>query len=149
MKTPHVKLIGRSPLRYGFLLIPLALAWFALSSTVRAVTPAPDGGYPGGNTAEGEDALFNLDTSQGLGNTAIGFDALSLRLAETPPAAAIQPPAGMCSLSTPPATTTRLTGLLPSIATAPAATTQPSASMRSLAIQPATTTRPPVLTRSL
>jgi hypothetical protein len=74
MKTPHLKLIGRSPLRCGLFLIPLVLAWFALSPTVRAVVPAPDGGYPNQNTAEGEDALFSLTT--GINNTAIGFQAL-------------------------------------------------------------------------
>jgi hypothetical protein len=60
----------------GFFLIPLAiaLAWFALSPAAQAVTPAPDGGYPGGNTAEGDDALFSL--TSGTNNTAIGFDAL-------------------------------------------------------------------------
>jgi hypothetical protein len=58
----------------GFLLIALALASFALLPTARAVTPAPDGGYPGNNTAEGEDALFSLTT--GIDNTAIGFHAL-------------------------------------------------------------------------
>jgi hypothetical protein len=58
----------------GFLLVPLALAWFALSPTARAVLPAPDGGYAGQNTAEGTDALFSLTT--GIGNTASGFDAL-------------------------------------------------------------------------
>jgi hypothetical protein len=60
----------------GFLLIPLALAlaWLALAPAARAVIPAPDGGYPGNNTAEGEDALFSLTT--GADNTAIGFDAL-------------------------------------------------------------------------
>jgi len=42
---------------------------------VQAVIPAPDGGYPGGNTAEGQNALFSLTT--GGFNTAIGF--LSLR----------------------------------------------------------------------
>jgi len=68
--------ISRSPLRCGFLFIALALAWFALSPTARAVSPAPDGGYPGQNTAEGEDALFSLDTTTGLNNTAIGFNAL-------------------------------------------------------------------------
>ena len=51
-----------------------ALACFALSPTARAVLPAPDGGYPGQNTAEGDDALFSLTT--GVSNTAIGFDAL-------------------------------------------------------------------------
>jgi hypothetical protein len=60
----------------GFLLLPLALALFAVSPTARAVTPAPDGGYPNQNTAEGDDALFNLDTSQSTYNTAIGFEAL-------------------------------------------------------------------------
>ena len=66
---------SRSPLRRGFL-IALGLAVFALSPTPNAfaVTPPPDGGYPNENTAEGQDALFNLTT--GTGNTAIGFDAL-------------------------------------------------------------------------
>jgi hypothetical protein len=56
-------------------LTAFALACFALSPTARAVTPAPDGGYPGRNTAEGDDALFSLTT--GESNTAIGFVALS------------------------------------------------------------------------
>jgi hypothetical protein len=54
----------------------LALACFALSPAALAVDPPPDGGYPNANTAEGDNALFSLDTSQGLNNTAIGFDAL-------------------------------------------------------------------------
>jgi hypothetical protein len=58
------------------LLIAVTLAWVALSPRAQAVDPAPDGGYPNGNTAEGEDALFSLDTSQGFDNTAIGFEAL-------------------------------------------------------------------------
>ena len=52
----------------------LLLAWFWVSPTVQAVVPAPDGGYPGFNTAEGTDALFNLTT--GIENTADGFAAL-------------------------------------------------------------------------
>jgi hypothetical protein len=43
---------------------------------VQAVSPAPDGGYPNGNTAEGDDALFSLNTLNGVNNTAVGFDAL-------------------------------------------------------------------------
>ena len=75
MTTLHLrKSIGRSPWRRGYLLIPLALAWFALSSIARAVDPAPDGGYPGNNTAEGTDALLSLTT--GVDNTPMGFDAL-------------------------------------------------------------------------
>jgi len=61
----------------GFLFVMLALAWFALSSAPNAfgVTPAPDGGYPNQNTAEGTDALKSL-TSSPFANTAIGFQAL-------------------------------------------------------------------------
>jgi len=67
--------ISRSRLRYGLFLIPLVLAAFALSPTVQAqLSPPPDGGYDGDNTAEGTDALFSLTT--GPDNTAIGFDAL-------------------------------------------------------------------------
>jgi hypothetical protein len=43
-------------------------------SPARAVTPAPDGGYPNGNTAEGNQALFSL--TSGVWNTALGFQAL-------------------------------------------------------------------------
>jgi hypothetical protein len=41
---------------------------------MQAVVPPPDGGYPGGNTAEGQSALFSL-TSGGF-NTAVGFVSL-------------------------------------------------------------------------
>jgi hypothetical protein len=67
--------ISRSPLRYGLFLIPLALAAFAISPMAQAqLSPPPDGGYAGDNTAEGTDALFSLTT--GTDNTAIGLDAL-------------------------------------------------------------------------
>jgi len=62
------------PSQRGLLLIMLLLAWFWVSPTAQAVVPAPDGGYPGFNTAEGTDALFNLTT--GIENTADGFAAL-------------------------------------------------------------------------
>jgi len=58
----------------SLLLIPLVFVCFGLSPEARAVFPAPDGGYPNDNTAEGEDALFSLTT--GHDNTAIGFHAL-------------------------------------------------------------------------
>jgi hypothetical protein len=69
--------ISSSPLRRGFLLIALALGGFALSPMTRAQlpSPAPDGGYPNQNTAEGDHALFSLTT--GMDNTAIGSFALS------------------------------------------------------------------------
>jgi hypothetical protein len=55
----------------------LALGCFALSTVAQAQLPppAPDGGYPNQNTAEGEDALFNVNGG-GFSNTAIGFRAL-------------------------------------------------------------------------
>jgi hypothetical protein len=52
----------------------LALGLLALASTTQAVVPPPDGGYPGGNTAEGTNALLSRTT--GLYNTAIGIYSL-------------------------------------------------------------------------
>src|SRR5436189_4145824 len=75
MTTLHLrKSIGRSPLRLVFLLVGLALGWFAFSPLARAVDPPPDGGYPNANTAEGDNAL--LDLGLGAFNTAIGNSAL-------------------------------------------------------------------------
>src|SRR5436189_5445835 len=68
------KSISTSPLRLAFLVVLLAFACFALSPAAEAVSPAPDGGYPGGNTAEGQAALFSLTT--GGYNTAVGFVSL-------------------------------------------------------------------------
>jgi len=69
-------LISRSPLRLGFILISLALICL-LAPMAQAVTPAPDGGYPWDNTAEGDQALFNLiPSASGYGNTAVGRAAL-------------------------------------------------------------------------
>ncbi|HJW38899.1 MAG TPA: tail fiber domain-containing protein [Candidatus Udaeobacter sp.] len=56
-------------------LIVVVLACFGLLTEAQAVVPAPDGGYPGANTAEGQAALLSL-TSGGY-NTAVGW--LSLR----------------------------------------------------------------------
>ena len=53
----------------------VALACFGLLPTTRAVIPPPDGGYPGGNTAEGQNALLSLTT--GGFNTAVGYLSLS------------------------------------------------------------------------
>lgn len=57
------------------LLVASVVGCFALLPIARAVTPAPDGGYPGGNTAEGTQALQSL-VAGGADNTAIGFQAL-------------------------------------------------------------------------
>jgi hypothetical protein len=62
------------PLWRGFLLIPLILVCFAFAPQTRAVVPAPDGGYPGFNTAEGQQAL-QFETT-GVANTGLGWRAL-------------------------------------------------------------------------
>jgi hypothetical protein len=61
---------------HAFLLFSLVSACFAIAPAAQAVIPAPDGGYPGANTAEGDAALFSLTT--GTSNTAIGNNALFL-----------------------------------------------------------------------
>ena len=52
------------------LIVLVSLAFLPL----QAVVPPPDGGYPGGNTAEGQKALLSL--TGGVHNTAIGFLSL-------------------------------------------------------------------------
>src|SRR6266487_1741101 len=54
--------------------ILLVLGCFAFSQKAQAVSPPPDGGYPNGNTAEGDSPLFSLIS--GADNTAIGAGAL-------------------------------------------------------------------------
>src|SRR6266542_3415072 len=52
----------------------VALGLLALCPLARALSPAPDGGYPSGNTAEGQQALLSLTT--GTYNTAVGLFSL-------------------------------------------------------------------------
>jgi len=60
-------------------LISFSLVCFALIQNAQALNPPPDGGYPEGNTAEGQLALFSLTT--GVANTAVGW--LSLNTLDT------------------------------------------------------------------
>jgi trimeric autotransporter adhesin len=68
---------------------------YALSMPASGVTPPPDGGYPGYNTAEGQNALFSLTTgpwntalgayslysdTTGRANTAVGLNAMRLNV---------------------------------------------------------------------
>jgi len=67
--------VSRSFRRRAFLLSGCVVA-VAFSPLARAVDPPPVGGYPGENTALGEDALFSYDTSIQGENTACGHDSL-------------------------------------------------------------------------
>jgi hypothetical protein len=64
----------RQPSGRGLVVMAVVLACIGLSPAVRAVSPAPDGGYAGNNTAEGANALNSL--TSGANNTADGFAAL-------------------------------------------------------------------------
>jgi hypothetical protein len=55
-------------------LITLTLLCLGLLPQAQAVVPPPDGGYPGFNTAEGQNALFSLTTA--TGNVAVGWASL-------------------------------------------------------------------------
>jgi trimeric autotransporter adhesin len=56
----------------------LLVCYFVLLPRVQAVTPAPDGAYPGANTAEGQGALLNLNIAGGgVRNTGLGANALA------------------------------------------------------------------------
>jgi hypothetical protein len=65
-------------IQYKTTILPLllagVLACFGHLPKAEAVVPAPDGGYPGGNTAEGQAALLSLTT--GGFNTAVGWFSL-------------------------------------------------------------------------
>jgi len=67
MKTKNLSLV----------LIPL-LTYFSASHSSQAVNPPPDGDYPGGNTAEGQNDLLSL--TAGTYNTAVGWFSLQSNL---------------------------------------------------------------------
>lgn len=65
--------------RISLPIVVAVFAWFGFCAapSVPGVVPAPDGGYAGGNTAEGQNALLSL--TNGLYNTGTGlFSLLSL-----------------------------------------------------------------------
>ena len=64
MKNKHIRLTS----------IILALGCFAFSAKTQALSPTPDGCYPGFTTAEGCNALSHL--TSGAGNTGLGWYAL-------------------------------------------------------------------------
>jgi hypothetical protein len=128
MTTLHLRNSIRS------FLIPVALAVFALSPTVQALLPGPtpDGGYDGGNTAEGNGALF------------------SVVISPPPLPGSITPPLVITrSIATPTATPTRRLVLMHSLATQPASTTRPPVIKRSFPTRLPSAIQPMVFERSL
>ncbi len=61
----------KTTIRFFLLLASLSVS---VSPKAQAVSPPPDGGYPGGNTAEGQNALQS--TTSGGFNSAVGFFSL-------------------------------------------------------------------------
>ncbi len=64
-------------------LITFALVCLALVQNTQAVSPPPDGGYPGGNTTEGQNALRSTTTG------ASTLQLVTFRSLPTPPAVSI------------------------------------------------------------
>jgi hypothetical protein len=77
MKTPNPSTnCIRSSSKWSVLLcLLLLIGCLELLPKAQAVSPPPDGGYPNGTTAEGDNALLSLTT--GLYNTAVGFYSLA------------------------------------------------------------------------
>src|SRR6266545_1112 len=76
-KEQTIKMGKQNMKSQNLILIPILIIGLALLPKMHAVSPPPDGGYPGGNTAEGHLALASLTT--GLYNHAVGaYSLLSL-----------------------------------------------------------------------
>lgn len=60
--------------RFSAVVIAILLACVGSPPDAQAVVPPPDGGYAGGNTAEGQNALLSLTI--GTYNTAVGLFSL-------------------------------------------------------------------------
>jgi len=65
---------GAMELKTLCLLVFALLSYFGSTPALEAVVPAPDGGYPGNNTAEGQNALLSL--TSGVNDTAVGWFSL-------------------------------------------------------------------------
>ena len=70
LKIKHLINLSLFPGVFGL----FVFSGLVLTPMAEAVSPAPDGGYAGNNTAEGTDALLSL--TSGIDNTALGFEAL-------------------------------------------------------------------------
>ena len=62
----------------NLILIPILIIGLGVLPKAQALSPAPDGGYPGQNTAEGQSALLHL--AGGTYNTALGWASLGFNV---------------------------------------------------------------------
>lgn len=76
---PRLQLQRQLPIKIK--VTPLVAFFLTFYKVSQAVMPPPDGGYPGNNTAEGQNALFSLTT--GAFNTAIGSLSLKSDMADS------------------------------------------------------------------
>src|SRR5437763_14558017 len=74
MKQNPISLIQFKTTPPVLIAVVFAIACLTFLPEAQAVSPPPDGFYPGANTAEGENALFSLTT--GRYNTATGWSSL-------------------------------------------------------------------------
>src|SRR5215475_11475504 len=74
MKIPLQDIRTRGLLLRRVPYVALVIAVFTVLPKTKAVSPPPDGGYPGGNTAEGDSALSSL--TSGSYNTGLGWFSL-------------------------------------------------------------------------
>jgi hypothetical protein len=73
-KEGFMKKLIQSENSRTFIILIAGFIGVALLRSAQGVVPAPDGGYPGFNTAEGQNALKNLTT--GVANAAVGWYSL-------------------------------------------------------------------------
>jgi len=77
--TGTIPFIKKSPNHFCAIphrrVLAVVLICFCFLPKANAVNPPPDGGYPGGNTAEGRNSLLSL--ASGTFNTAVGFSSLT------------------------------------------------------------------------
>ena len=123
-------------------LISFSLVCFALIQNTQALNLPPDGGYPDGNTAEGQAALFSLTTS--VANTAVGW--LSLNTLDS---GKFNTAIGAGTLIGNTANQNTATGAGALFNTLSAATIRPMEHLRFLTTYKVATTRPSVLVHSL
>ncbi len=72
--TSNALLLAIVGLPSALIFFLLTVGGLLLAERMQAVNPPPDGGYPGGNTAEGQGALLKL--TSGTFNTAVGLFSL-------------------------------------------------------------------------